>query len=540
LLHIARVEHVTYNIIKMAIHQHTNSNFFNHYCLVILAVIASGISACGDSPNLPSNPKNVVFIVVDTLRNDRLGCYGHNEETSPTIDKLAEESIFFEKAYSTAPWTLPSISSMLTGEHPAVLGTDNDSKLPKRFKTMAELFRDAGYQTAAVSSHIYVTKKYGFAQGFDFFNSNAIIGRDMVSGPVVNARAFQTINELSKSDKPFFLFLHYFDPHYDYLMHDILNTYPDYKGILHSGISIDALRALSKKRRLRAKDKRYLFAAYDSEIRYTDDLISRLFDELRRRKMFDDTLIIFTGDHGEHLGDDRERWIGHTLHVTQKLIHIPLLIRMPKGAVRHRVSSNFSLVDLMPTILRYIGIESPEDISGKAIDLTSNKPFDRVVFSETVRWRKLQAVMSGKWKFTRNMKTQKFQLYNLETDPRGRIDIKDENMETANLLDQKRVEWVEHVKAQQKKFGTAVKEKIKPDLSSEEVQQLKALGYVDSVKDLNDDHHAKNKDGHGSNVDAGQQDSGIREISVSKAPNLKMKTIEVSPLAVNPIKTTDK
>jgi arylsulfatase A-like enzyme len=436
-----------------------------------LALIGVGLASCA-----PGDP-NVVLVVVDTLRADRLGCYGYETDTSPSIDELARRSHLFEHAYATAPWTTPSVASIFTGRYPRSVGiVDREIGLNDELVTLAELFKRRGYRTKGIVSHLFIDERLGFAQGFDGYNAReAGHGRSYVSSPGVTEKAIRFIHR--KGDGLFFLFVHYFDPHYDYLMHAILNTYPEYKGrLLTDDAKISNLRELSKERELSQSDRRYLDALYDSEVRFTDHNVGRLLDALKQRGLYEDAMIVFAADHGEELGTAPDGWVGHTKRLSQEMIRVPLMIKMPGQKRGRRVPTPVSLVDLMPTLVKAVGMPMPAGVEGRPIQIGNEEASARPVFAETRREALLDMVVSGRWKLVYDREKEEHRLFDVVAAPTGREDVDGEHPEVVAALEVERARWSA---AQEQASARWEAEDLRdPVFTEEEERQLRELGYV--------------------------------------------------------------
>ncbi|MCH7872571.1 MAG: sulfatase, partial [Planctomycetes bacterium] len=250
---------------------------------------------------------HVILISIDTLRADHLGCYGYARDTSPNIDRLARKSIRFENAYAQASWTLPSHMSIMTSQYPHVHGVEQQGQaLPESATTLAETLSDAGYLTAALISWVFVGEKYGFAQGFDQF-TELVPPPELVDSATSAAFKAEQVTDhaiewLSRDrDQPFFLFLHYFDPHINYDAPEPYTTMfdPDYDGPAKGDFDwiTPYIKGLHHNpRRVGMRDLKHLKALYDGEIRYTDAHLGRFFDALDRSVGLDNCLIVLTSD----------------------------------------------------------------------------------------------------------------------------------------------------------------------------------------------------------------------------------------------------
>lgn len=420
---------------------------------------------------------NVFLIIVDTLRADHLSLFNYKKKTSPVIDTLARDSVVFESAYTTAPWTLPSIASMLTGHHPYVLGIREECHpVEERIVTLTDLFVSNGYSTGAIISHIFLLPMYGLVQGFHFLDHEEHRGSAHISSPGVTDRAIRFAEK--HLDQPLFMLLHYFDPHYFFVMHDSLNDFKDYDGPLYSNMPIRKLRKHSGK--MTAGDLRYLNSMYDSEIRFTDYHMGRFLGWLKKKGIYKDSLIVFVADHGEELGDRHPGyWIGHTKVITEATMRIPLIIKLPKNKKTGTIYHNTSLVDLMPTIAQLSDLEIPPEVTihGRALDLENPDSNRKVVFFETGRSNKQQGAISDNWKFIHNLQKNTHELYNLTTDPGGLVNIAQQNLQKVAFFQQELVNWNLQIEALRKRQPSSPKKE--PTLTKDEEALLRALGYVE-------------------------------------------------------------
>lgn len=307
----------------------------------------------------PASPPNVLLVVIDTLRADGLGSYGAERDTSPALDALAAGAVRFDRAYATAPWTQPSVASMFTGLPPHAHGLERPGRLPEAARTLAERLRGAGYATAAVVSHGLLGRRTGFDQGFDDFDDSD--ARRSTPGETTRAVTFSAtarLDALAAKDAPFFLLVHYFDPHYEYLRHDDVAFAGARAGRLDGTQTIRELREL--RHDLDDEERAFLRAVYDEEIRHTDAGVGRLLAHLQRLGRFDDTLILVTADHGEEFLE--RGWIGHTRTLYDELLRVPLIIRPPGGeGGGHVVDEPVSLASVTATVTDYAGLPPADD-----------------------------------------------------------------------------------------------------------------------------------------------------------------------------------
>jgi|GEM_PF-1559981 len=341
-------------------------------------------------------PKKIIFISIDTLRADHLGCYGYKRNTSPFIDRWSRECVVFQQAFSACSYTVPSHASMFTGKYPNrhTFGFANSDKLfykPDNEIMLQEILASEGYETAAFVSALPLRKEMGFSTGYKFYNdectTSEINRREELfrKGEETNQKVFEWLeNNIAKD---FFLFLHYFDVHGPYtnpegfreIFHEdehygekiILEIkegnypvggIPDYEILKPSRDDSGSLLSYEQ-------DARYYIAEYDGGIRYQDSVIERFIDRLKYLGIYEDCLIILTSDHGEAFGENNV-WFFHGLTVTPDQIHVPFLIKPHTGwDIRKKtIETHVSLVDIFPTVCSSIGFDySGFDIDGKSL-----------------------------------------------------------------------------------------------------------------------------------------------------------------------------
>lgn len=340
----------------------------------------------------PAGSPNVIFLLVDTLRADRLGCYGHDPEVAPVIDRLAAEGVRFERAYAQATWTRPSVASLMTSLHPAShLTNDLHVRVPAEVQTLAETVKTRGYATAGFSANRNVSEIFGFAQGFDSFWTHATeelnsmlrfttwervmeILRALGLAPGNDPRneaAVVTDEVLRWADQrdgtPFLLYVQYIDPHgpYEppasYLAERGLQPLPEgirtLVNVAH-GAEPYPLHAMAD---VPPEAVAQVLELYDAEINYCDREIGRLLDGLRTRGLLDGAYVVLTSDHGEEFFEHKQ--FGHGQSAFEELAHVPLIITGP-GISAGVVGQPVELLDLYPTIATWVGAALPERVQG--------------------------------------------------------------------------------------------------------------------------------------------------------------------------------
>jgi len=327
--------------LQEGVKQQTKMKCFKKIVFLFLVVFF-----CACNSKLGTEKKNVILIVVDTLRVDRLGCYGGGKKISPSVDLMAQKGIQFENAYTSAPWTRPAVASILTGLLPYNHGVcDINDVLMPEYTTLGEIMQKNGYKTAGIVSNMLLRNKFGYSQGFDLYNEKNMGSVNSVTSSKITDDAVKWIKK-NKEDN-FFLWLHYYDPHYTYQHHDEFNYIKGYSGDLKAGEDIWELRTKSKE--MDRSDIGFLLNLYDEEISYTDKYIGSLLNYLKNEGLMDNTVIVFTADHGEEFME--HGWIGHTTSLYQELVHVPLIIFTPDKFASKNIQDNVSVTDIVPTVL---------------------------------------------------------------------------------------------------------------------------------------------------------------------------------------------
>jgi membrane-anchored protein YejM (alkaline phosphatase superfamily) len=312
----------------------------------------------------PDGTRNVLLVTIDTLRADHLGCYGYRRDTTPNLDALAREGVRFERPISVSSWTLPSHASLLTGLYPAEHGAVTDVKaLPPSAPTLATVLADDGYDTFGAVSHVYLTHRYGFDKGFAHWDESA--ARGAPQHPVAARVVDRAIGWLRgrKDDAPFFMWLHIFDPHWEYTPPAPYASRfdPDYHGRMTGTYKslkpyIKAVIGYDEPPPLDPRDLAHVVALYDGEIAYVDHELGRLFDALRRTKLLDQTLVVVTSDHGEEFMEHGSLE-GHQWTLYEEVTYVPLIMRFPRASLNgHTVERLVSTIGVAGTVLDYLGL----------------------------------------------------------------------------------------------------------------------------------------------------------------------------------------
>ena len=454
-------------------------------CVLCLVVGCNSEPPVENSPLAPGpNARPVVVVVADTLRADHLGLYGYTRPTSPNLDTWASEGRVYEHAFSTAPWTLPSFGSLFTGYWPmrhraGVLQDENwfGRSLPNRLTsavpTLAEILRDHGFSTGAVMNNPYLDSSFGIARGFDVYDHAPGDNRDVRRADIMVETGLELIDRWG--DRPFFLLLHLFDPHMDYDPPEaVRGTFSaPYKTQLSLPVS-----ELAEIRRgeleLSAADIEFVRSAYDEEILFVDQQIAELRRGLAARGLLDRALVVLTSDHGEELFDHNGFEHGHAMW--QELVNIPFVVWGPE-IQPGREMAPVSLVDVLPTVLEWVGVEATKDLDGISLlpNLLDQETIDdRTLLIESPLYgRPHTSVLHWPFKMIVDGDDMPMSIVNLEHDP----------LETKNILASHAVVGEtmaaalhELRRAAARAIALAPDEAATP--SGEILERLKSLGYV--------------------------------------------------------------
>jgi arylsulfatase A-like enzyme len=410
----------------------------------MLAATVLLLPGCPAKPPDPARP-DIVLVVVDTLRADHLGAYGYKPPTSPQIDTLASRGVIFASAWGAAPWTLPSVMSIVTGRTPSSHRVENDGlRLPSDIPTLPQILKERGYATGGFVSHIYVTAPYGFERGFERFEDFGLTrpGYRLESRfePPADRVTDTALDWLRRQGgRPVFLMVHYFDPHWPYEPPEATrDLFPvEYHGAL--GATWDSLSRFQDPAVPLPDDYRaFLLARYDGEIRFVDAQIGRLVEGIEKAGRSGRAWIVVTADHGEEFKDHRS--IGHGRQMYEEVLHVPLVVVPPRGALTgapdngadqrpagHKVTTPVSGIDLLPTFAAIAGAAAPAGVEGRSLLPLlrgAQGGADRPVISETVRLNAYRrAVREGDLKLIHVMDESRAELYDLAADPLEQHDL---------------------------------------------------------------------------------------------------------------------
>lgn len=415
-----------------------------------LAVLLLAAAVAHGTP--PPPPVNVVVITIDTLRADRVGCYGYKAAETPNLDRLAAEGLRFERAYTPVPITLPSHAVLFTGTYPMYNGMHDFSgnNLNPQQPTLASILKKNGYSTGAVLGSAVLDSRFGLNQGFDFYYDHFDFSRlaetnlDAMERPgnVVADEALRWLKQ--HSQKKFFLWMHLYDPHHPY------TPPPPYS-------------------------ERHKAEPYDGEIAFADAQVGRVLRFLKAQGLYPRTLIVVAGDHGEGLGEHGEKT--HGFFIYDSTLHVPLIVKLPVGrnARPARISEDVSTVDVLPTVLDALHLEAPAQLQGQSLlprlrgkgtagELYSESFLPRLHFN----WSELRGLQAGQYHFIDGSKPE---LYDLESDPKELKNLYAEKRAVASELQGQLAKVIQ-------KYTPAQELAQKTGLDPRLAERLKSLGYA--------------------------------------------------------------
>jgi arylsulfatase A-like enzyme/Flp pilus assembly protein TadD len=415
--------------------------------LLIVGSLASSPPAFG----LPNSAPNVVVITIDTLRADHLGCYGYKQIRTPNIDSLAANGVRFERAYTPVPVTLPAHSVIFTGTYPMLSGMHDFSanKLNPTQLTLASVLKERGYTTGAVIGSAVLDSRFGLNQGFDFYYDHFDFNRLQESnldemerpGNVVADLALDWLNK--NYQKKFFLWMHLYDPHYPY-------------------------------RAPAPYGDEYKDRPYDGEIAFADAQVGRLIRFLKDKTLYENTLIVLSGDHGESLGEHGEKT--HGFFIYNATLHVPVIFHLPGKDLGKTVPELVSLADLMPTMLHILKVDIPSQVQGRDLmpPIVKKENGSRSLYAETFlprlhfNWSELRAIEIDNYHF---IDAPKPELYDLAKDPGETRNLYAEKKAVADELRARLAMLIRKYSASQE---LAEKTGLDPAL----MERLKSLGYA--------------------------------------------------------------
>jgi len=377
-------------------------------CLLILCAVQQ----------IEAAPKpDVILITIDTLRADHLGVYGHPKIRTPNLDALANKSLLFENAIASAPLTLPSHTSLMTGKYPYHHGIhDNAGRVELKQETLAEILKGEGYNTYAFVGGFPLDHRFGLNQGFDFYDDAFPREKNRNADFSLERSGEAVVESVRKAHfrSPYFLWIHFYDPHAPYL---------------HGG--------------------------YSGEIEYVDQQIGKL----RKFLQFSNSIVAVAGDHGESLGEHGE--LTHRIFIYDATMRVPFFISAP-GLLQKRISKQVRLIDYLPTVLSLLKIKVPSDIDGVPLPEQAGKPalMESLFPKLQLGWAPLIGVRTDQWKY---IEAPNPELYNLSADDAEKLNAYKSSPSTA---------------AELRKMIPLIGDTNSSSVSPEMKEELASLGYL--------------------------------------------------------------
>jgi arylsulfatase A-like enzyme len=453
--------------------------------VILCATVIVVAVGCAQPAPPPPPPPNIIIVVIDTLRADRLGQYGYGRATSPALADFAAKATMYRDCAAPAGWTNPSVASLFTGLHTARHRTNAfGAVLGEEHTTLAEVLRDGGWSTAAISFNPGVRSELNYDQGFEHFDE--FLGKSSKYPHMEEMidRAIEWIDD--RPPGPFFLYLQPMNVHGPYrvppeartalLGQPPSNEFKYYaepmKGILRRG-------ELDLRKRVPDSYLESLNDKYDTAVRYSTDQLGAFFDLLIQRRLFDDALVIVTADHGEELFDHGGFSHGFSLH--REVVHVPLFVKLPGQREAREVVDRVSLMDVMPTVLEVAGIDPVPGIDGGSLlamhERESEEPAVRLSQTAWAARCVARGITSGRWRLLeieRNYERLQnvVRLYDVELDPGETRELSAEEPEVVAQL---RRRLRRHFNELEGRAGQV------PENRMDELDEdrLRALGYVE-------------------------------------------------------------
>ena len=425
--------------------------FFLAAALALAAASACMVACSGKQ----EQRLNLLVITLDTTRADSIGAYGNRNAATPHIDRLASRGVLFENCYSSTPLTLPAHCTIFTGRLPIAHQVRNNGTyfLSPQELTLAEILKKRGYQTFACVASFTLLSKFGLNQGFDLYDETFRLRQVYIPysaeipGDAIAEKFAAWIEKGPR--RPFFTSLHFYDPHTPYQSHPELER-----------------KFLDSER-----------AKYDGEIAFVDLQIGKVIRLLEAKRLMDSTLIVIVGDHGEAFGEHQES--GHGIFCYDETLKVPLIFHFPaRFTGRQRIADRVNLADVLPSILDYFHVASPASVQGSSfLDLIDGKResqprtsyFESLYGLELNHWAPIMGIIADDFKYISSIEPE---LYHLGQDPAERANLQRSRGALARELDGKLRKFiVEHASAQKAS---------QRELSSEDLERLKSLGYLGS------------------------------------------------------------
>lgn len=467
---------------------------------------------------------NIVLIVMDDVRQDHLSCYGYEKETTPNLNRISNQSVIYSNNISPSIWTLESTTSLMTGTYSCYHNTNwGNLHLDRNLTTLAEFLKSKGYQTTGISNNYgFVSWETGLARGFDQFfvvrglfktkkNSSYIktfinrmiskLAQELqlceYSSSFTNKTAKRHIQKIRRKKPPFFLYLHYSEPHFPRNPPRKFNKFVDSNKVnwlLKRKVNQDPVKYLSGQASLTKEDLETLKGLYDGEICYLDQKIGELYDFLKKQNILDDTIFIITSDHGELFGE--HNLIEHRYCLYDPLLKVPLIVKYPQNNYQgKKVEKLTQTLDVFPTVAKMLSNNQsnvkkqfqgysllPEDLEKNSREFTiSEYLVPQITQNISPKYalsrfdRSLRCIRTPKYKFIWSS-DYKHEFYNLKKDPNENKNIIQRKKEIADKLKNKLLKWSkDNCDFKKMKLNKTLSAN---DLDKKMAKKLKDLGYL--------------------------------------------------------------
>ena len=445
---------------------------------VVMAFLAV-VSGCGRT--VERGP--IVVLLLDTVRKDEVGTRRNDRDLTPAIDALARDGIVFEQAIAPSGWTLPSVASLLTGVWPATHGAAGKrtllTKVRDEVPLAAEMFRKGGHVTRAVANAAFVSPLLGFDRGFDIFDHRHAYNWNLRNASDTVDVALPWIGELT--GKPFFLLVHFFDPHLDYDPRPGYGAEISRPGLPAPPLTMEICRKLAeegKDGRPTEEAVRYVRSAHEAEVSFVDAQIARLVAALRKAGLYDGATIVVVADHGEEFWDHGGFEHGHTLY--DELLRVPLVIKPPRAlGLGHRVvEEQVRMIDVLPTLLEIVGLEPPRIVQGRSLLslMRGEKDEPRPSLGESTLYGDDRlALRRDGYKLILDLAQSTVELHDLGSDPGETRDVAAARPEITGEMERELMDLFETLTRGLPLLDDAP---MPIDLSPEQIERLKSLGYL--------------------------------------------------------------
>lgn len=489
--------------------------------IVIAAVLLAGAPLPAGTPE--AGQSSILLVTVDALRPDHLGCYGDERGITKAIDGLAAGGVLFERFYANGAWTVPSVCAMLTSLAPSVQSPDPADEALHRGRTVAEELRAAGYRTAAIVANPHLASSLGYARGFDDYSNPSLGGASGEAGedrresgrtPAAGTlgavwkqirartaggnRAYNPVNDTgdfvtagaiewlaAHGDRPFFLWLHYLDPHFPYHPPDsfalpVVAAFPRRRDLFYL-----TLFSVWRKPSLFSEDyRKYLSEMYRNEVAFVDEQVGRLVAFLEEAGLSAKTAVVLTADHGEELWDHGGFEHGHSLH--EEVVRVPLVVRLPgRSRAGTRILAPGQMLDLAPALLDLAGVSIPPEFQGRSFlsaleggaqARMGDSPEASPIFLEGTRYGPRRwAVLDGDLKVILTEGDPTPEVYDLAADPREQTNRGEDFPSRAKSAVERIGAWRDSNAALGRALPARIDAPSGPPAGSEE--RLRSLGY---------------------------------------------------------------